>query len=457
MMDLACLVIGGVLGVALRFGGDEIVEYVFRNLDGWLLLFGCVILANYLAGSYRIQYTFSRFNLLVTWAFSLVFALLIISIFSYTWFHMVLGRGVLALTIGIYSFLSLGLKLLVYRSLFRSDLLLCRTVIIGTGERAQAVQKTLEHAYVLPVHKVIAFIDIGQRSDEERRSGGFIDGAAIVTSSLEGLNEIIRSLGVALIVVGLEDLSTVPRLYPHLKRLRFEGAEVVMPLDMAEIYSGKTPLDLINEEEMMHATLECRLPAGRRLKRFVDVAIAIVALILLAPVMLLVAMVVRLSEPTGPVFYCQQRVGLFGRLFSIMKFRTMRVDAESESGAVWAMKGDPRITPVGRFLRMTRLDELPQIFNVLRGEMSIVGPRPERPEFVEQLSKEISWYEERENVLPGITGWAQIRYPYGSSVEDSRRKLEYDLFYMKHMSMSLDLQIILRTLRIVLLGMERTL
>jgi len=173
--------------------------------------------------------------------------------------------------------------------------------------------------------------------------------------------------------------------------------------------------------------------------------------------MLLVAMVVRLSEPTGPVFYCQQRVGLFGRLFSIMKFRTMRVDAESESGAVWAMKGDPRITPVGRFLRMTRLDELPQIFNVLRGEMSIVGPRPERPEFVEQLSKEISWYEERENVLPGITGWAQIRYPYGSSVEDSRRKLEYDLFYMKHMSMSLDLQIILRTLRIVLLGMERTL
>jgi len=259
MTDLACLVIGGVLGVALRFGGDEIVEYVFRNLDGWLLLFGCVILANYLAGSYRIQYTFSRFNLLVTWAFSLVFALLIISIFSYTWFHMVLGRGVLALTIGIYSFLSLGLKLLVYRSLFRSDLLLCRTVIIGTGERAQAVQKTLEHAYVLPVHKVIAFIDIGQRSDEERRSGGFIDGAAIVTSSLEGLNEIIRSLGVALIVVGLEDLSTVPRLYPHLKRLRFEGAEVVMPLDMAEIYSGKTPLDLINEEEMMHATLECRL------------------------------------------------------------------------------------------------------------------------------------------------------------------------------------------------------
>ncbi|MBL7076653.1 MAG: sugar transferase [Kiritimatiellae bacterium] len=457
MMDLACLVVGAVIGVGLRFGADEIVEYVFQNLNGWFLLFGCVIFANYLAGSYRIQYTFSRFNLFVTWAFSLMFALLMISIFSYTWFHMVLGRGVLALTIGMYSFLALSLKLVVYRSLFRSDMVLCRTVIIGTGARAQAIRKTLEDAYILPAHKVIAFINLDREGDEGPHAGGFIDGAAVVGTSLGGFSEIVRSLGVALLVVALDDLSEVPLLYPHLKRLRFEGIEVLMPLDMAEIYAGKTPLDLVNEEEMMHASLECRLPMYRRLKRFVDVGIALVASIILAPLGLLVVAVIKLAEPGSPIFYHQKRVGLFGHIFSILKFRTMRADAETESGAVWSMDGDPRITPVGRFLRASRLDELPQLINVLRGEMSLVGPRPERPEFVEQLSAEIPWYDERENILPGITGWAQIRYPYGSSVEDTRRKLEYDLFYMKFMSISLDLQIILRTLRIMLLGKERRL
>jgi len=195
----------------------------------------------------------------------------------------------------------------------------------------------------------------------------------------------------------------------------------------------------------------------RQLKRFVDVAISLVAGVVLAPVGALVAAVIKLAEPGSPVLYHQERVGLFGKPFTIMKFRTMRAGAETESGAVWAMEGDPRITPVGRFLRISRLDEIPQIINVLRGEMSIVGPRPERPEFVTQLAAAIPWYEERENILPGITGWAQIRYPYGSSVDDARRKLEYDLFYMKHMSMSLDIQIILRTLRIVLLGKERSL
>ncbi|MDP6491752.1 MAG: sugar transferase [Kiritimatiellia bacterium] len=457
MMDLACLVVGAVIGIGLRFGTAEVVQYVFQNLNGWFLLFSCVILANYLAGSYRIQYTFSRFNLFVTWAFSLIFALLMISIFSYTWFHMVLGRGVLALTIGTYSFLSLALKLVVYRNLFRSDMVLSRTVIIGTGDRARAIRKTLEDAYILPAHKVIAFMNLEQEGDAQPHTGGFIDGAAVVDTSLGDFTEIVRSLGVALLVVVLDDMSEVPLLYPSLKRLRFEGVEVLMPLDMAEIYLGKTPLDLITEEEMMHASLECRLPMYRRLKRFLDVGIALTATIVLAPVGLLVAAVIKLAEPGGPVLYRQERVGRFGHVFPILKFRTMRADAEAESGAVWAMDGDPRITPVGRFLRTSRLDELPQLINVLRGEMSLVGPRPERPEFVEQLVAEIPWYDERENVLPGITGWAQIRYPYGSSVEDARRKLEYDLFYMKFMSMSLDLQIILRTLRIMLLGKERIL
>lgn len=454
MMDFVCLALGAIIGIALRLGADEVWPYVFQNLNGWLLLFGCVIFANYLAGSYRIQYTFSRFNLFVTWAFSLVFALLIISIFSYTWFNLVLGRGVLALTIGAYSVFSLALKLVIYRNLFRSDMVLCRTVIVGTGERARVVRNTIQSAYILPAHKVIAFINV-TAADTAAHQAGFIEGTAVMDTYFKNFRGIVRSLNAALLVVALDDLSDIPSLYAQLKRLRFEGIEVLLPLDIAEIYEGKTPLDLVSEEEMMHATLECRLPMYRRLKRFTDVCIALAGIVIAAPIGLLIALVIKLAEPGSSIFYHQRRVGLFGRVFTILKFRTMRADAEQKSGAVWAMEGDLRITPVGRFLRISRLDELPQLVNVLRGEMSLVGPRPERPEFVQQLTAEFPWYEERENILPGITGWAQIRYPYGNSKEDVRRKLEYDLYYMKHMSLSLDLQIILRTLRIMLLGKER--
>jgi len=162
-----------------------------------------------------------------------------------------------------------------------------------------------------------------------------------------------------------------------------------------------------------------------------------------------------LTSLRSPVFYSQERVGRFGRIFRIYKFRTMVPLAEGERGAVWSPRGDPRVTLVGSFLRRYRLDELPQLFNVLKADMSLVGPRPERPELVEKLEKEIPYYRERENLLPGLTGWAQIRYPYGATVDDARAKLEYDLYYLQNLSVALDLRIILHTLRIVIFGMER--
>jgi lipopolysaccharide/colanic/teichoic acid biosynthesis glycosyltransferase len=155
------------------------------------------------------------------------------------------------------------------------------------------------------------------------------------------------------------------------------------------------------------------------------------------------------------VLYCQERVGRFGRIFRIYKFRTMRVNAEQEQGAVWSPENDSRISWAGRSLRKYRLDELPQLWNVLKGDMSLVGPRPERPEIVEKLEKVVTYYRERENLLPGLTGWAQIRYPYGATIEDARAKLEFDLYYLQNVSAVLDLKIILRTLRIVVFGLER--
>ena len=186
-------------------------------------------------------------------------------------------------------------------------------------------------------------------------------------------------------------------------------------------------------------------------KRGVDILLSLTGMILSAPLQIVTAFLVKVTSP-GPVFFRQTRVGEMERNFQVLKFRTMREDAEAVSGAVWAEENDPRLTPLGGIFRKLRLDELPQFWNVLKGEMSFVGPRPERPEFVDQLKKRLPYYGERHTVKPGITGWAQINYPYGASEEDALRKLEYDLFYIKNLSLVFDLYIVLKTVKTVLAG-----
>jgi exopolysaccharide biosynthesis polyprenyl glycosylphosphotransferase len=183
----------------------------------------------------------------------------------------------------------------------------------------------------------------------------------------------------------------------------------------------------------------------------VSFIIAAIALAICCPLFPLIALAVMLTSP-GPVLFRQQRVGRRGETFTLYKFRTMRQDAEATTGAVWAGKDDPRITTVGKVLRTTRLDEIPQLWNVLIGDMGFVGPRPERPEFVQWLAEEIPYYTLRHIIRPGLTGWAQVRYQYGASLKESETKLQYDLYYIKHMSLSLDLWIIFETLKTVLLG-----
>ncbi|MBV8652069.1 MAG: TIGR03013 family PEP-CTERM/XrtA system glycosyltransferase, partial [Alphaproteobacteria bacterium] len=184
------------------------------------------------------------------------------------------------------------------------------------------------------------------------------------------------------------------------------------------------------------------------LKRLFDVVMSLIFVVLTLPVILVTALAIRLEGP-GPIFYVQERVGLYGRRFKLMKFRSMSVNAESD-GPRWAANNDQRITRIGAMIRKTRIDEIPQILNVLRGDMSFIGPRPERPFFVETLTKEIPYYSERHRVKPGISGWAQINYPYGASVEDAREKLTYDLYYVKNRSLFLDFVILLQTARVVL-------
>ena len=184
-------------------------------------------------------------------------------------------------------------------------------------------------------------------------------------------------------------------------------------------------------------------------KRIFDVLVSLIVLVVCMPILIMTAIIIKLTSK-GPVLYRQERTGLHDRSFNLLKFRSMRVDAEKETGPQWASQNDPRVTPIGRFIRHARIDEIPQIFNVLKGDMSFVGPRPERPYFVEQLSEKIPYYRERHNIKPGITGWAQLNFPYGASMDDARRKLEYDLYYIKNYSLFLDFLILLQTARVVL-------
>ena len=217
-----------------------------------------------------------------------------------------------------------------------------------------------------------------------------------------------------------------------------------------EEYTGKIALENLRPSWLIFSEGFRKSPVLTATKRVGDILAATIGLLLAAPIMGMVALAVRLSSP-GPALYHQERVGQRGRTFTVHKFRSMRTDAEAATGAVWAQANDTRVTPVGAFLRKTRLDELPQLWNVLKGEMSLVGPRPERPEFVRMLTEQIPFYGQRHSVKPGVTGWAQVSYTYGASVEDAMEKLQYDLYYIKNLSMGLDLFVLFKTVQTVVL------
>jgi lipopolysaccharide/colanic/teichoic acid biosynthesis glycosyltransferase len=223
---------------------------------------------------------------------------------------------------------------------------------------------------------------------------------------------------------------------------------------MASLYerlTGRVPVEHAGRN--LHVILPLSDSPGHRAfwaaKRLVDLLAGVVGLVVLGLIAPGVALANALRSP-GPLFFWQTRVGKGGRPFRLVKFRSMVVDAEAESGAVWAREGDGRVTPVGRFLRRARLDELPQVWNMLRGDMSLVGPRPERPEFVAELVERVPFYQARHTVRPGLTGWAQVRYPYGSSVEDALMKLQYDLYYIKHQGLYLETSIMVKTAAVML-------
>jgi exopolysaccharide biosynthesis polyprenyl glycosylphosphotransferase len=240
-----------------------------------------------------------------------------------------------------------------------------------------------------------------------------------------------------------------PRMAEAILDCKLRGVPVLSAAAFQDRYLARIDIDSLTADGLINGDGFARGQGSALLKRLADIVLAITALLLALPLMTAAAVAIRLDS-RGPVLYRQQRVGRFGTPFTMFKFRSMTADAEACGRPRWAQKHDPRITPVGRVIRASRIDELPQLVNVIRGEMSLVGPRPERPHFVEQLARAIPFYHQRAYVKPGLTGWAQVNYPYGASVEDAREKLAYDLYYVKHRTIWLDLVILLSTIRVVL-------
>jgi len=324
------------------------------------------------------------------------------------------------------------------------------------------VFSALGHISVLFVGTSSILSEIGERVSLRPELGlqilGYVDdgsGDALAKhiprlGSIDELRAVTARTKPDRIIVGMSQRREVMPIY-ELLDIRLSGVHVEEASLLYETTFGRVSTRDLRPSQLVFSSELGPAPRSVAVQGFYSWVLALIGLTVLSPVMLVVALLVRLTSP-GPIFHRQTRVGLKDVPFTVFKFRSMRADAEARTGAVWASRNDPRITSIGKYLRLFRLDELPQFFNVLRGDMSFVGPRPERPEFVQALTEKIPFYRQRHFVKPGITGWAQINHKYGDTVEDTITKLEYDLYYIKHLSPSLDLYIIVNSLKTVILG-----
>ncbi len=333
--------------------------------------------------------------------------------------------------IGVRSFR----KRLLMRGIGQSE-----TIIVGTGAKAVELFESVKK-YPALGYNVIGFLSL----DEEKKSLPLP-----VLGGIENIPELIQKNSIRNILLALDSQQRETVLSVVSLSTGFDVSIKIIP-DMYDIISGQARTNQIYGFPLIEIMPHIMQPWEESAKRLTDITVSILILTISSPIWIFAAIAIRLNSP-GPLVYSQERVGFNGKLFYMHKFRSMYQDAESRTGPVWATSNDPRITSVGKFLRKTRLDEIPQFFDVVRGEMSLVGPRPERPHFVEMLSKEIPLYKRRLSVKPGITGWAQIKQGYDTSIEDVKSKVRYDLFYIENMSFRMDIKILLMTFYVMITG-----
>jgi sugar transferase (PEP-CTERM system associated) len=439
------IVVSLVLGAWLRFWDDPGQFSLYANSGGFLLQIFTVLVVLETCCYYNDLYDLSivrpRGELILSLAQALGAGCLLLGLLYFLFPGLLVGRGVL--------FIALAL-IVVFVGAMRSGVdwvwqLTTRekvVLILGDGETAMTAARELERRVDLNF-RIAGFV-------APERNGTQQVLQYPVLGDQRDLRSIAVDHGISKIIVALEDFrGALPAR--DLVRLKVQGIEIEDAPSALAALTGRVWLRMVRPSWFVFASGFQRSRVTLLIKRIIDLAVGLFGIVFFSPIIGLAAIAIRLDSK-GEILYRQERVGYTGKTFNLLKFRSMHVDAERDTGAQWATREDPRITRVGRVLRKYRLDELPQFLNVIRGEMSFVGPRPERPCFVEQLREQIPFYDERHSVRPGITGWAQVEYQYAATIEDAYRKLEYDLFYLKNLSIWFDIAIVVRTVRVVLFG-----
>ncbi len=423
----------------LRFDSIPKTEEIFNLTWTKFLIFGLILIfSSFILEMYNQETNGGKKGIFLKVFIGLIISFIILSSLYYMIPLIMIGRGVLLISLfsfGVLQFLwHVSYRVLKIRNFAH------RILILGAGQLAHKIGEVISstnHNYVLA-----GFVNLSNEQVCVPAHSILMNGNGLVhTVKKEKANKIVVSLSERRGVFPLKDVLAC----------KFNGIKVIDAPSFYEEMTGKlliediTPSWFIFSEGFRKSAMKCFC------KKMTDIFIAAIGAILILPLFPIIALAIKIDS-SGPIFFRQSRVGEKEKNFILYKFRTMKQNAESGTGPVWAQKNDCRITRVGKFLRKTRLDEIPQLYNVLVGDMSFIGPRPERPEFVEELKNIIPYYSERHSVKPGITGWAQIRYRYGASVEDAIEKLRYDLYYIKHLSLFFDAVIIMETTKTVLFG-----
>ena len=444
-LAVALLGLGDVLACAASL---TVVAFLpFVAFSGSLLafpaVFVCMVLGLYVAGAYGPDGFDNAKSLTMSLSVGLVLSALFVTVAEFVWPSSLVGRQAIAVFFLVVSFLLTGWRFAgvhLVRRRFAPE----AVAIVGNGRGAYRLAEVLAST---PSFRLAMTVNpLSAKAVQVVENGGPPRGTPVAD-----IPSVMSGAAIKLIAVADSIPTSQAALVRQLRKCRSTGVDVQDVANCIELLSQKVPVRLLQKWRKPSLSF----PGWERkfddkLKRFSDILFSAIAMILTAPAMLATGLAVRWSDG-GPAFYKQARVGTHGRIYTLYKFRSMEVDAE-RNGAVWASEDDPRVTKVGRFMRKLHLDELPQLWNVFRGDMSLVGPRPERPEFVDWLRLSIPHYDARHTIKPGITGWAQIRYPYGASAAAAEDKLEYDLYYVRHRNVLWDLYILFRTIVFVSTG-----
>jgi sugar transferase (PEP-CTERM system associated) len=409
-----------------------------------------ILFSSHLMESYDFEKNTKKREIIINTLFGAVTSFSFLSIVYYLDPDVMLGRGVLALSLTLlflFQFCWHTLYLIGKSSPRFSQ----RVLVLGTGDLAAQIGEMASSSSrnLVLAGYASCCTNNDMAENEQKTSKSVVPPEAIVGCS-EDLMAAAHRTGAEMMVVALSERRGVFPLREVLQ-CKLNGIEVMDAPSFYELVQGKLMLESITPSWFIFSSGFRRTPLFSLVKRGIDIILSSVGLLIAVPLFPLIALAIKLDSP-GPVFFKQLRVGDKEKTFMLYKFRSMRQDAEMKTGAMWAAKNDPRITKLGRFFRNSRIDEIPQLINVLRGDMSFIGPRPERPEFVEKLKQVIPYYSKRHFIKPGLSGWAQVRYPYGSSVEDAIEKLRYDLYYIKNIRPFLDTLIFFETIKVVLFG-----